>query len=100
MNVGRVIGTVVSAQQHPFYDGHKQLVVRYVRPDGSFDGKRYVIAVDIVGAGVGETVLVEDEGNSARQLLGTDAYGPVRSVVVGIVDAVDAAPQAPGKRIR
>jgi ethanolamine utilization protein EutN len=46
-----------------------------------------VIAVDLVGAGVGETVLVEDEGNSARQLL--DAKdAPVRSVIVGIVDEV------------
>ena len=94
MILGKVIGTVVSAQQHPFYDGHKQLVVRYLRPDGSFDGEQYVIAVDIVGAGVGETVVVEDEGNSARQLLGTDRHGPVRSVVVGIVDAVTVASEA------
>ncbi len=96
MILGLVTGTVVSAQQHPFYDGHKQLVVRYLRDDGSFDGGRYVIAVDMVGAGVGERVLVKDEGNSARQLLGTDAYGPVRSVVVGIVDAVNVASQAGG----
>ena len=91
MRVGLVIGTVVSSQQHPFYDGRTQLVVRHVLPDGTFDGESYVIAVDIVGAGVGETVLVKDEGNSARQMLGTDAFGPVRSVVVGIVDAVDVA---------
>ncbi len=89
MRVGVVMGTVVSAQQHPFYDGRKQLVVRYTQPDGSFDGEAYVVAVDIVGAGVGETVLVKDEGNSARQLLSTDAYGPIRSVIVGIVDSVD-----------
>ena len=90
MNLGKVIGTVVSAQQHPFYDGHKQLLVRYTAPDGGYDGERYVIALDMVDAGVGETVLIQDEGNSARQMLGTDAYGPVRSLVVGIVDAVDA----------
>ena len=90
MNVGKVIGTVVSAQQHPFYHGHKQLVVRYTLPDGSFDAERYVVALDMVDAGVGEMVLIQDEGNSARQMLGTDAYGPVRSLVVGIVDAVDA----------
>jgi ethanolamine utilization protein EutN len=88
MILGRVCGTVVSTVEHPFYDGRKQLIVRAVRPDGSFDGERYVIAVDLVGAGVGETVLVEDEGNSARQLLGTSPTGPVRSVVVGIVDHV------------
>lgn len=89
MILGRVCGTVVSTVQHPFYRGKKQLIVRAVRPDGAFDGNRYVIAVDLVGAGVGETVLVEDEGTSARQLL-DDASGraPVRSVVVGVVDEV------------
>lgn len=87
MILGKVCGTVVSTVQHPFYQGKKQLIVRYVTPDGAFDGDRYVIAVDLVGAGVGETVLVEDEGNSARQLL--DAKdAPVRSVIVGIVDQV------------
>jgi ethanolamine utilization protein EutN len=87
MILGRVCGTVVSTVQHPFYDGRKQLMVRAVTPDGAFDGDRYVIAVDLVGAGVGEMVIVEDEGNSARQLL--DAKdAPVRSVIVGIVDQV------------
>jgi ethanolamine utilization protein EutN len=91
MILGRVCGTVVSTVQHPFYDGRKQLIVRAVGPDGSFDGEKYVVAVDLVGAGVGETVIVQDEGNSARQLLGAQ-NGPVRSVVVGIVDEVALAP--------
>jgi ethanolamine utilization protein EutN len=87
MILGRVTGTVVSTVQHPFYAGKKQLIVRACTPDGRFDGQAYVVAVDLVGAGVGELVLVEDEGNSARQLL--DAKdAPVRSVVVGIVDQV------------
>lgn len=91
MMLGRVTGTVVSTVQHPFYAGRKQLMVRAVTPDGAFDGDKYVVAVDLVGAGVGETVLVEDEGNSARQLLGS-ANGPVRSVIVGIVDEVNVPP--------
>jgi ethanolamine utilization protein EutN len=91
MILGRVCGTVVSTVQHPFYAGKKQLIVRATTPDGAFDGERYVVAVDLVGAGVGETVLVEDEGNSARQLLDVkDA--PVRSVIVAIVDQVTEAP--------
>ncbi len=91
MILGRVCGTVVSTVQHPFYQGKKQLIVRACTPDGAFDGDRYVVAVDLVGAGVGETVLVEDEGTSARQLLDVkDA--PVRSVVVGIVDEVWVGP--------
>lgn len=88
MILGRVCGTVVATQQHPFYQGRKQLIVRATLPDGSFDGESYVVAIDLVGAGVGELVLVKDEGNSARQILSTDADGPVRSLVVGIVDQV------------
>ena len=87
MILGRVCGTVVSTVQHPFYAGKKQLIVRACTPDGLFDGDRYVVAIDLVGAGVGETVIVEDEGTSARQLM--DAKdAPVRSVIVGIVDQV------------
>lgn len=87
MILGIVTGTVVSTIEHPFYDGKTQLVVRATLPDGSFDGEKYIIAVDLVGAGVGQRVLVEDEGNSARQLVGVpDA--PLRSVVVGIVDEI------------
>jgi ethanolamine utilization protein EutN len=88
MILGRVCGTLVATVQHPFYDGRKQLIVRTALPDGSFDGEKYVVAVDLVGAGVGATVLVEDEGNSARQLLDAVPNGPVRSVIVGIVDEV------------
>lgn len=89
MILGRVLGTVVSTVQHPFYAGRKQLLVGAVGPDGALDGTRYILALDMVGAGVGETVLVEDEGNSARQILG-DSRAPVRSLIVGIVDRVDA----------
>jgi ethanolamine utilization protein EutN len=88
MILGRVCGTVVSTVQHPFYQGKKQLIVRACTPDGAFDGDRYVIAVDLVGAGIGETVIVEDEGTSARQLLDAGKDAPVRSVILGIVDAV------------
>ncbi len=89
MILGRVIGTVVATIQHPFYSGKKQLIVGAIKPDGSLDGGRYIIALDIAGAGAGQTVLVEDEGNSARQILG-DATAPVRSLVVGIVDGIDS----------
>jgi microcompartment protein CcmK/EutM len=91
--LGRVLGTVVSTVQHPFYAGRKQLLVGAVLPDGALDGTRYILALDMVGAGVGQTVLVEDEGNSARQIL-EDPKAPVRSLIVAIVDQVDAP--APG----
>ena len=62
------------------------MICDLIDADGNIDG--YTIAVDVVGAGVGETVLILDEGTSARQIFGLDT-GPIRAVIVGIVDDVD-----------
>jgi ethanolamine utilization protein EutN len=86
MKLARVVGTVVSTINVPVYEGRTLLLCDLVDPAGRPSGG-YLIAVDTVGAGAGETVLVLDEGNSARQVLGLSA-GPVRTLVVGIVDAV------------
>ena len=72
--------------QPPFYDAKKLLVVERIDAAGAALPD-YLIAVDTVDAGTGDRVLVLDEGNGARQIVGsTDA--PVRSVIVGIIDAV------------
>lgn len=87
MILGRVVGTITSTINHPFYDARKLMVVERTAPDGTpLDD--YLIAVDAVGSGEGERVLVLDEGNGARQVMAS-ADGPVRSVIVGIIDAVD-----------
>lgn len=86
MKVGRVAGTVVSTINHPFYDGKRLLLCHVLDAEGETDG--YTIAVDRVDAGVGDTVLILDEGNSARQFFGLDT-GPVRAVIAGIVDDVE-----------
>ena len=85
MKIGRVTGTVVSTINEPFFDGKRLLLCDLLDVDGNPDG--YTIAVDVVDAGVGETVLIVDEGNSARQIFGLDS-GAVRAVVVGTVDEV------------
>ncbi len=85
MTIGIVVGEVYSTINHPFYDGRKLLVVQKGEQSGTSE---YLVAVDAVGAGVGERVLVLDEGNGARQVL-ESKDGPVRSVVVGIVDFVE-----------
>jgi microcompartment protein CcmK/EutM len=90
MKIARVVGTVVSTIQAPAFDGRRLLVCDFLNPEGSPTGG-YTIAVDTVGAGAGETVLILDEGNSARQVL-MAPNAPVRAVVVGIVDAVYLAP--------
>ena len=86
MILGRICGSVVSTIRHPCVDGHRLLLVERLAADGTASGG-YLIAFDAVGAGHGETVLVLDEGNGARQILG-DPAAPVRSIVVGIVDGV------------
>jgi ethanolamine utilization protein EutN len=80
MILGRVIGEIHGTIKHRFYEGKRLLIVEKENGD-------YLIAVDSVGAGADERVLVLDEGNGARQVLDSKD-GPVRSVVVGIVDDV------------
>ena len=86
MKIARVAGTVVSPISHPFFEGKRLLLCDLVDTDDSPNG--YLIAVDVVDAGVGERVLICDEGNSARQIFGLTT-GPIRSVVVGIIDRID-----------
>jgi len=85
VKLAKVAGTVVSPVSHPVFEGERLLLCDLVGPEGSADG--YLIAVDVVNAGVGERVLICDEGTSARQMLGITT-GPVRSVIVGIIDHI------------
>lgn len=91
MIVGTVRGTLHATIQHPFYGARTLLLVEREDAAGRKSGG-YLIAVDAVGAGPGERVLVLDEGTGARQVFAS-ANGPIRSVIVGIVDAV--APAGP-----
>src|SRR3990172_4226977 len=84
MKIGRVNGTVVSTINHPIYDGRRLLMCDLLDAEGEDTGDS-LICVDTVGSGAGETVLIIDEGNSARQVVG-DASAPIRAVIVGIVD--------------
>jgi len=86
VKIGRVTGNVVSTINHPFFDGHRLMICDLLDLEGEPGG--YTIAVDTVGAGVGETVLIIDEGNSARQIFGLTT-GPIRAVITGIVDSID-----------
>jgi microcompartment protein CcmK/EutM len=86
--LGVVVGEIHSTINHPFYDAKKLLVVERTDAAGKLTGD-YVIAVDVVDAGVGERVLVNDEGNGARGVFASED-APVRSVIVGIIDSIDA----------
>lgn len=86
MRLARVAGPVVSTIKHPFFEGRTLLLCDYLSPEARETG-RYTIAVDTVGAGVGELVLILDEGSSARQIIG-QKDAPVRAIVAAIVDEV------------
>ena len=88
MYIGQVAGTVVATIKHPMFDGHKLLLVERLDLTDQVTAS-YDIAVDIVQAGVGDRVLVMDEGSSARQILDVEPWGPVRAVIVGVVDDID-----------
>ena len=87
MILGRVTGSVVSTIHHPIVAGRKLLLAERLDADGKPAGG-YLIAMDAIGAGRGETVLILDEGNGARQVLENDS-APIRSIVVAIVDAIE-----------
>jgi microcompartment protein CcmK/EutM len=87
MILGRVTGSVVSTIHHPIVAGRKLLLAERLDANGKPAGG-YLIAMDAIGAGRGETVLILDEGNGARQILENDS-APIRSIVVAIVDAVE-----------
>jgi len=89
MKMGRVTGTVVSTIHDPAMSGKRLLICDLLDIEQQLTGD-YVLAVDAVGAGAGELVLILDEGNGARQIIDRDP-APVRAVVVGVVDDIDLA---------
>ncbi len=86
MLLGKVVGSVVATRKSPRLDGFKILIVRQAKPDGTLT-KDYVIAVDAVGAGAGETVLTVT-GSSAREDDRTKKAS-TDTTIVSIVDAIE-----------
>ncbi|MET0168493.1 MAG: EutN/CcmL family microcompartment protein [Vicinamibacterales bacterium] len=86
MLLGKIVGTVVATRKDPRLVSSKLLVVRPLDPHGNFEG-HYLVAVDTVDAGTGETVLVVS-GSSARMASGLKDC-PVDAAIVGIVDAIE-----------
>jgi ethanolamine utilization protein EutN len=87
MQIAQVVGTVVSTQKHRKLEGAKLLLVQPQTPDGTPRGP-VLLAIDSVGSGVGERVLVVIEGKAAGDALGKKA-APVDAAIIGIVDRLD-----------
>jgi microcompartment protein CcmK/EutM len=104
MLLAEVVGTVVMTVKHPAFDGEKLLAVQPLDEKGAAQGA-VILAVDRAQAGVGDRVLVLREGSGIRQIVGREQGKaveeavkmdwPVRSMIVGIVDAVDAVDATP-----
>ncbi len=84
MFIARVVGDVVSTHRHHNLGGHKLLLLRRLDLDGNEEGAE-LIALDVIGVGDGERVLVVQEGSSARTIF-NDPKIPVQAVVVGVID--------------
>jgi ethanolamine utilization protein EutN len=89
--IARVIGELVATRKHPSHEGLKLLLVQPLDLDGSERGEA-VVAVDSVGAGVGERVLLTMEGFSAFTSVGRPMT-PIESAVIGIIDHVELLPE-------
>jgi microcompartment protein CcmK/EutM len=87
MILAKVTGNVVSTIKAIGYESRKVMIVQPITPDGTSAGKSF-LAVDTVQAGVGDTVLIMEEGGSARLILDEPGTFTVKAVIAGIVDEV------------
>ena len=87
MQIASVVGTVVATKKHKDLLGAKLLLVQPQTPEGEARGP-VLLAIDSVGAGIGERVLVVIEGKAAGDALGRRG-APVDAAIVGIIDRVD-----------
>ena len=88
MILGKVIGNVVATTVVYGYESKKILIVQPIDPKGNPNGKSF-LAIDGVQAGVGDTVITIDEGNSARAVINEAESYTVKAVVAGIVDEIN-----------
>jgi microcompartment protein CcmK/EutM len=85
--IAKIVGTVVATRKDPRLVSSTLLIARPMDPRGKPTEGSYVVAVDTVDAGVGETVLIVS-GSSARMASGLKDC-PVDAAVIGIIDAVE-----------
>ncbi|MDP3830467.1 MAG: EutN/CcmL family microcompartment protein [Ignavibacteriaceae bacterium] len=88
MLLAKVKGNVVSTQKNSELKGHKLLIVNEIDLHGNFKNKQDVIAIDLIDSGIGDTVLVTQEGDAVQQILG-HKKAPVHSIIVANVDKLD-----------
>jgi ethanolamine utilization protein EutN len=93
MLISRVVGEIVATRKHPSHEGQKIFLVQPLNLDGSNRGDA-LVALDAVGAGIGELVLLATEGYSAMTSVGRP-NSPIDMAVIGIIDQIDVADGPP-----
>lgn len=88
MILGKVTGTLVATQKNKYLTSHKHLIVQPIDLNFNSISNKDMIALDFVDAGVGDIVLVTQEGDAAQQILG-HRNAPVHTVIVAVVDKLD-----------
>ena len=88
MVLAKVKGNIVSTQKNSNLKGHKLLIVHPIDLKNNYLGEKDVVALDFVDAGIGDTVLLVQEGKAVLQILG-HRKAPVHSVIVAIVDSIN-----------
>jgi len=86
--LAKVKGNVVSTHKNENLNGNKLMIVHQIDLDGNFMGQQDVVAIDLIDSGIGDTVLLVQEGDAVQQILG-HKKAPVHSIIVAIVDKLD-----------
>lgn len=88
MFLARVKGNIVSTQKNKYLTGHKLLLTHPVNFNGELIGNKDVISLDLIDAGIGDIVIVVQEGDAVQQILG-HSNSPVNTMIIGIVDNIE-----------
>lgn len=88
MILAKVKGNLVSTQKNKNFTGQKLLIVHPIDLDFNIIGKKDIIALDKVNSGIGDTVLVAQEGKAVQQILGNKTT-PAHSIIVAVVDSIE-----------
>ncbi len=91
MLLAKVIGNVVATQKNQRYEGARVLLCRQISPDGK-DLDATLLALDSVSAGIGDTVLIVQEGWGASTASTGKEGAAIDSAIVGVVDYIDLLP--------
>ena len=88
MFLAKVKGSLVSTQKNKYLVGHKLLLTHPIDVHGNLIGHEDIVSIDLTDAGIGDTVIVVQEGDAVQQILGHDK-APVNAMIIGIVDNLE-----------